>query len=63
MKLKNSNCDETQQLKLQQNSKMQRGTKPKNSNGGKTKISNCEKSQKLKLREKSETQIVTKLKV
>ena len=56
-KLKNSNCDQTQKLKLQHNSKTQIVTKLKNSNCNKTetkivtklKNSNCDKTQKLKL--------------
>ena len=36
MKLKNSNCDEIQKLKLRLNSKTQFVMKPKNSNGDKT---------------------------
>ena len=47
-KLKNSNCDKTQKLKLLQNSKTQN--------------SNCDKTQKLKLFKNSKTQIMTKLK-
>ena len=61
MKLKNSNCDETQKLKLQWNSKTQTVMKLKSSNCDKN--SNVEKTQKLKLWQKSKTQIVTKLKL
>ena len=54
MNFKNSDCDETQELKWWQNSKTQIVMKLKNSNGDKT--------QKLKLWQNSTTEIVTKLK-
>ena len=52
MKLKNSNCDETQKLKLWKNSKTQIVIKLKNSKVTKLK--------KINLWQKSKTQIVTK---
>ena len=69
-KLKNSNCDKTQKLKLRPNTKILNVTKFKNSNCDKTKKencdktqnSNCDKTQKLKLQQNLKTQIVTKLK-
>ena len=55
-KLKNSNCDKTQKLKLRPNTKILNVTKFKNSNCDKTKKnfdkiknSNCDKTKKIKL--------------
>ena len=67
-KLKNSNCDKTQKLKLRPNTKVLNVTTFKNSNCDKikkkncdnTQNSNCDKTQKLKLRQNSKTQIVEK---
>ena len=54
-KLKKSNCDKTQKLKVRPNTKINNVTKFKNSN--------CEKTiKKIKLRQNLKTQIVTKLK-
>ena len=53
-KLKNSNCDKTQKLKLWQNSKTWIVTKLKKSN--------CDKNQKLKWGQNSKTEFATKLK-
>ena len=64
-KLRNSNCDKTQKLKLWQNSNTQIVTKVENSETEivtKLKNSNCDKTQKLKFWQNSKTQIVTKLK-
>ena len=60
-KLKNWNWDQTQNLKMWQNSKSQIVTKL-NSNCDKTQKSNCDKTQKVKLRQNLKTKIVTKLK-
>ena len=54
MKLKNSNCDESQKIKFRWNSKTQIVIKLKNSN--------CDATQKRKLWWNSKTQIVMKLK-
>ena len=69
-KLKNTNCDKTQKIKLLQKSKAQIVTKLKNSmwRNFKTQIvtklknSNCDKTQKIKLLPNSKNQIVTNLK-
>jgi hypothetical protein len=69
-KLKNSNCEKTQKLKVWPITKILNATKFKNSNCDKTKKencdktqnSNCDKTQKLKLQQNLRTQIVTKLK-
>ena len=69
-KLKNSNFDKTQKLKLRPNAKFLNVTKFKNSNCDKTKKenwdktqnSNCDKTQKLKLRQNLKTQIGKNLK-
>ena len=77
-KLKNTNCDKTQQFKWWQNSKLNLW-QLKNSNWdktqklklwqnqykkrGKIENTNCDKTLKLKLWQKSKTQIVTKLEV
>ena len=69
-KLDNSNCDETQKLKLWQNSKIlivtklktQIVTKLKNWNCYKSQKLNCDKTQKLKMWPNYKTEIVTKLK-
>ena len=74
MKLKNSNCDDTQKLKLLWNSKTQIVMKLENSNCDKTQTqivmnpnnSKCDEIQKLKLWQNSNCdkfQIVTKLKL
>ena len=71
--LKNSNCDQTQKLKLWQNSKTETETKHKNFKWDKTqklkkkvvtklKTQKCDKTQTQKLRQNLKTQIVTKLK-
>ena len=52
-KLKNSNCDKTQKLKVRPNTKILNVTKFKNSN--------CDKTKKVNVTQ-LETQIVTKLK-
>ena len=65
-KLKHSNCDKTQKLKLWKNSQYEE-KKLKNSTCDRTQIvtklenSNYDTTQKLKLWQKSETQILTKL--
>ena len=61
MKLKNSYCDETQNLKQQQKTKSQIKTKLKNSNCDKTKKNQI--VTKLKKSNCEKTQIVTKLKL
>ena len=74
MKLKNSNCDETQKLALWWDSKTQILLKLKNSNSDKTdkiklwQISNCDKTEIVKEKELNnskcdKTQNVTKLKL
>ena len=69
MKLKNSNCDETQKLNFFSNSKTQIMMKLKNSNCDQTpklklwwnsKNSNCDKNKKIKLWWNSKNQIVKK---
>ena len=48
-KLKNSNCDKTQKLKLLSNSKTQIVRKLKNPNGDKTQKLKFDKTKKLKM--------------
>ena len=60
MKLKNSNWDKTQKLKLLWNSKTQILDKLKDSMCDKTKNSNCDETQKCKMQVNLKTQIVTK---
>ena len=62
MKLKNSNCDENQKIKLWLNSKTQIVMKLKNSKWDEHQNSNWDETQKLELRRNSKTQIVMKLK-
>ena len=60
-KLKKSNCDKTQKIKLWEISKLKLRKNSTNCDLTRFKNSNCEKTQ-LKLRQNSKTQIVTKLK-
>ena len=59
MKLKNSNCDESEKLKWWWKSKTVIAMKFKDSNGYQTQNSKCDKTQKLKFWQNWKTQIVT----
>ena len=61
-KLKKSNCDKTEELKLWQNWKTQIVTKLKKYRNWQLENSNCDKNKNLKLCQNSKTQTVIKLK-